>query len=226
MIAVHANLLPDVSWLGWTDNWVQQQIAASLLGCQLGQLDVSLVQGVASLEGHNLVPTQLFESLFKLLWASSLLKVVIVDVLLHEFEVSSNLDVFDVLGEVVPLGVVLVASLSVLELKLFVGVLDVFDVEVALGAAVEVEYLDQADLLDFLGLFAGHVELDRQRPEAAVWQSEVLADRLISLLVHEPVEGSEGPGVDHLHVAELSEGRLDRNSWLSVLAERSGYHVS
>jgi len=176
VLTLHSRLVIDVPGLRRSHNRVNQQVTVVLFGSSDREFNVRKVEGVPGLEGNDSVPAFLLQFTLQLFRGESVLQEVALGVLVDQLEPTSYLVVLHGVVDVVPLGVVFVASLGVFVFELFVCTLDVAHVDVALQFVVEVENGDLACLLDLCCLRLVHVEVDRDREELAGGHAEVLAD--------------------------------------------------
>jgi hypothetical protein len=61
LVGAHTSVVVDISWLGETDDGVDEDVGATLTGGADGELTVSAVHGVTGLESDNLAPGDLGE---------------------------------------------------------------------------------------------------------------------------------------------------------------------
>ena len=87
---------------------------------------------------------------------------------------------------------------------LAIGLPDVFDFDHGEHHAFGIAEGDLVALLELVGEFLGDVERDRHRPERAVGEPHLVADRFVVGLAHEAGERREAAVAEQLEVAELA----------------------
>ncbi len=205
VVAAHASVVVDVTWLGGSDDGVKEKLSTVTLGGDLGQLDVGEVHGVAGLEGNDLVPLVVFEELAD--FGRRPTKIFIILVLWHaeDFDASTGVELVDIVIDVDDLAVVGVASVHLLALDLLVGSPDFVDMDDATGSSLRIRNQDLSVIRLEVRLGLGvDVEHNGDRPELAVCEAEVSTDALVVGSLHESTERSEGSVGDKLEVTELT----------------------
>ena len=97
---------------------------------------------------------------------------------------------------------------DLLGLALAIRFPDVFDVDDGEHDAFGIAEGDVVARLELLGELLGDIERDRHRPERAVGESHLAADRFVVGLAHEAGERREAAVAEHLEVAELARREI------------------
>ncbi len=201
-IAADTGEVVHVSRLGDTDDRVDEQAAADLLGRELGQFFVGPVQGVSGLEGNDLLPALLGEV------GSDLGRG------LAEFDevvVWWDTDDFELAGGVVARLAVQIGDGGVLGvgravgpfgLGLLVVCVDFLDMEEGEQVAVDVSEGQRLAFGHSLGGIDG--QGDRQGPEGAVGQAHLGDYSLVVGLTHEASKRREAAGGQQFQVTETT----------------------
>ena len=184
---------------GWTS-----RLASSSFGGAERELVVGAVHRVAGLEGDDLPPAALGELLAELGRRVAQRAIVVVQRRLQRLDLAADVDRLALVHQVADGRVRLVVGAEDgLRFGLAVGSPDVFDVDHGEHHALGVAQRDLVALLELVGEFLGDVERDRHRPERAVLEPHLVADRVVVGLAHEAGERREAAVAQELEVAQL-----------------------
>lgn len=199
----------DVSRLGETDNGVNQDIGLASASSTDGQLTVSSVHGVSSLESNNSVPAELVEVNTQLRGSVAESDIVVVVELVDGLNLSSDVEFLNLVVEILDGRVLLITAkdqLGFLGLVRAVDIVNGEDGQIAIvsevsqgdaGAGLELAFIDN-------GL--GHVQGDGHGEEVAVGETDIFANTVIVLLVHETLQRTETTVHNQFEITKLTFG--------------------
>lgn len=187
VVHLDSGVVVNVTWLGGTDNRVDQELGHLGSGGSDGQLSVGSVQWVSGLEGDDLGPGLGAELGSQLSWRLSGLSVVVVLWQVDSVQLTTDVHVLGDVEEVSDSRMLRIASEHLFGLQLLVRGIDVTDGDD--GQRSVVSWVSQDDSLacsEGFGLLLGNIQGDRHGPELTGRQSHVVSDAFVVLLRVEP----------------------------------------
>ena len=203
LVAADAGVMVDVARLGHADDRVHEQVGLFFLGGAERQLVVGAVHRIAGLEGDDLPPAALGELLAELGRRVAERFVVVVQRQLQALDAAADVHRLALVHQVAD-GRVLGARRCRRRRSASAsrsGVPDVLDVDHGEHHALGIAERDLIARLELVGELLGDVERDRHRPERAVREPHLVADRFVVGLAHEAGERREAA------VAQAARGR-------------------
>lgn len=198
----------DITGLGQTDDGVDQDVGLAGASSADSQLTVGTVHRVTSLESNDTGPVELLEVSTDLGRGVSVGDIVVVDRSLDGLNVSSNVELLDGLVEVLDSRVSkIIVSKDLDSLLDLIGSVDVLNSQdgdgvVVTGVAESNALVDlQGDAVDIL---LGDIQVDWDRPEGAIGETEIIDNAVVILLVQETLERRETSGDDELEITKLT----------------------
>ncbi|VUC36812.1 unnamed protein product [Clonostachys rosea] len=184
----------NVTGLGQADNGVNEDVGLLRASGTDGQLTVSAVHGVASLEGDDLLPAELVEVSAELSGGEAQLQEIIVLQTLDSLELATNIEFLGDVEEVLDTGVSIIITAKNLDglvgpsegardggarvmSSLLVGSVDILDGED--GQVAVISQIAKGDLgarldAEVVNLLLIHVQRDRHTEEGAIGKAESL----------------------------------------------------
>lgn len=226
LVDTNASVVVDITRLGHTNDGVDEHIGLALTSSSHGELTMSTVHRVTSLESDDLAPCDLGKVLPELSRGIPEGDVVIVGRLRDGLDLTTDIELLDALVEIGDGGVskVIGAKDSLCLANLIDGV-DVGDGDDGDGVVItRVAESDAGALLNGKSLDLGLVDIesDGHGEEVSVGQTHGLETPIVVGLVHEALEGGETTIDDEFEIAELALGEDEFGESVCLLGELSG----
>ncbi len=223
LIAAHAREMVDVPRLGHADRGMDQQAAADLLGGAAGEFEVGPVHRVAGLEGDDLAPAAPCELGAQLVGRLPQVDEVEVRRQAQDFERAADREVVGPPQQVLdPRMVGVAGGVDRLGLGHAVVLPDLVDGEHRERQPLRVAQHEPRAGGELRRQLFLDVERHRDRPERAVGQAHLAADRLDFFPAHEAGERREAADRQELEIAELARRQVPRGEADELRAQLGG----
>jgi len=209
LVAANTGEVIDVAGLGHADHRVNQQIRLHFACSPERQLLVGAVQRVAGLEGDHLAPALLPEPASQLGRRVSQQLEIVVGLRLDAVHATTDVDGARVVHQVTNTVVQLV--LGAVDRSCFMPLVrtkDTADIHRRQKHAFGISQRDAPACRHRPRERLADIEHDGYRPERAVRQTHVVADRVVGLLVQEAVQGRVRTVGQQIEIAQLARGQV------------------